>query len=389
MTLRLVSRAAVTGLVAATVGAVGLGGCGGGEDRPEPLAAQPVSSAAKPEYGDNVVRIPGLSATDVAAAAILAAYPPSGDDDPEGWILTPEGDWQRMVAGAQLLAAPVDAAMLPIERRYLPPAADDLISRIDPGGFPSEEPLHAMILGEAGDEVIAALQERNLASTQIDAPNPAALVGEVVPFRAGWAESVSDSIVIASDEHREFALPAAAWSAFSGDTLAFVEGDTVPKPTLKLVSGREALRLAPPTIYLAGPEKVIPTAVEEQLSAYGEVVRIPGETPVELAVELARFDDPDAAFGWDAVEDPVSLSFLNVNEAGDAYGALNLAGAGPRAPLLLLDDRRRLPGPLERYLRSIRSSAGSQGYVVGDRKSVSSPLLAEIDELLAPRGGRD
>ena len=99
-----------------------------------------------------------------------------------------------------------------------------------------------MILGAAGDDVVTDLQDAKLKLSQLKDRAAPALSAELVPYRGGFAGRYSSSIVVVSSEARAYALPAAAWSAFSGDTIAFVGRDGVPASTRKLLAQREKLR---------------------------------------------------------------------------------------------------------------------------------------------------
>ena len=44
-------------------------------------------------------------------------------------------------------------------------------------------------------------------------------------------------------------------------------------------------------IYVLGPEKIVSKEVEKELSKYGKVTRISGETPTENSIAFAKFKD--------------------------------------------------------------------------------------------------
>jgi hypothetical protein len=376
-TARWISTAALT----ASLAAFALG-CGG-SDSDSPESGDSVDSGA-PEAGRNVVRVPGRSPTDVAAAATLAAYPPEQDKVPNGFVLFPRDDWRRAVLSAQFVAAPVGASLLPTEPDFLPTAADDVVTRIRPNGFPTGPDLHALLLGEPGDDVVLAFQQQMLALTKLDKPNLAELAALLLVYRGGWAQSFSDDILVVSadDEDRPYALVAAAWSGFTGDTLAFVEGDSVPEATKAMLDQRQELRLIKPTIWLIGPPEAVSEDVASELGSYGEVKRVEGEGPVETAVEMARYRDQETGFGWGLKAPPFNVTLVNLNDWGNAVGAFQLAGSGPRGALLLTDNSEGLPDAVVEYLAEAQGPRASQGYVLGDRDSIDSSQLEELDALL-------
>ena len=383
-------RACAATALAAT--AVAAGACGG-EDAPErrtpatPPAAK--SPPAGSEFGRNVARVPGISSTDVAGAAVMAAYPPERGQRPRGFVLVQKGAWRELVLAAQFAADPVNAAVLPIERDYLPTAAVDLVYRFKPRGFPKAKGLQALILGPAGDDVLADLQDAGLKMSQLKGMSAPKLSAELVPYRSGFAGRHSSSILIVSarDSDRDYALPAAAWSAFSGDTVAFVEGDEIPKATRDLLVQRKKLRLEEPTMYVIGPESAVSKDVARELDAFGTVKRVAGRDAAETAVAVARYRDRSTGFGWGQVDGPGSLSLVNPRDWGNGVAALAYAARGPRAPLLFTEPDGTLPRSVRTYLRELRGDDPSQAFALGGEKSIATPLLTELDGLLEPAAG--
>src|SRR4029079_16439765 len=119
-----------------------------------------------------------------------------------------------------------------------------------------------------------------------------------------------------------------------------------PEAARRVVAQREKLTLERPTMFVVGPEKVVSDAVVQQLSAYGEVKRVSGESPVENAIALARYRDPETQFGWGMKKGQANVSLVNTDQWANAIGAFTFAAKGPQAPLLLTDSSEHLPGPL-------------------------------------------
>ena len=369
-------------LAAAAVGlSLALSACGSGGDEsgPTPLAAN-LDPKDQQEFGKNAARVGGFSSADVAAAAVTAAYPPGGAQ-PSSWFLVRKENWRSAALAAQFSTRLIGAAVLPIEKEFLPTPTVDTLSRIKVRGYPKTKGLNTIVLGKATTDVFIDLNDRKLKMTQLK-ESPYKLSEKMVALHGGAAGRFTDNIVVASGEQREYALPAAAWTAYSGDTLVFAGNDSLPEETLRVVAQREKLRLEKPTIYLIGPEKVISEDVAAALAPYGEVRRVAGRSAVETAIALARRYDKDTLFGWYAGEAPASFTIVNQNHGGNAIGAWQFAAVGPQAPLLLTDSSRRLPRPLVRYLDSVRGSEKSYGFVFGDRKSISSAAFTQFDGLL-------
>jgi hypothetical protein len=359
---------------------LGLAGCGGG-------ARTPVGGTgpgkSPPEYGANVARIPGLSATDVAAAAVLASYPPSRGTPPNGWVLVTPNDWQEAILAAQFAAKPVQAGLLLTNQAFLPTPSQDVMGRLGSASFPRSGGIQALLFRNFGRDVLLYLTRLKLRVAQILAPDIESLDLKLVPYRGGFSHQYSSDVVVVSAQARDYALPAGAWSAYSGDTVAFVNRDSVPQATQALLSQRQKLLAAKPAIYILGPTSVISSAVESQLGAFGTVKRIAGPTAIDTAVAFARYRDPSTGFGWGLTKGPVSVSLVNTSDWGNAAAAYNLAGTGPQAPLLLTSGSGPLPSAVVEYLQSLRSSSPGQGYVFGSSTSVSSSTLHQLDALLA------
>lgn len=379
---------------AAVVLAVAASACGGGED-PEPRASLTPPAAKSPpagaQFGRNVARVPGIHPADVAGAAIMAAFPEERGVRPGGLVLARKDSWRELVLAAQFAAAPVGAAILPIERDYLPTAAVDLAYRLKPTGFRKAKGLEALILGEVGDDVLLDLQDAKLKQSQLKGMSAPDLSAELVPYRSGFAGRHTSSILVVSarDADRDYALPAAAWSAFSGDTIAFVEGDRIPKATRDLLVQRRKLRLEKPTLYVIGPESAVSDRIQRGLRAYGKVRRVAGRDAPGTAVALARYRDRSTGFGWGMVAGPASFALVNPRDWANGVGALSFAARGPRAPLLLTDEGAELPASLRTYLRELRGERPNHLFAFGSDKSLPTPLLSELDALLEPKGAGD
>src|SRR5436305_1134178 len=115
--------------IASLAAAAAITGCGGSGSKP-PIGSIGPSKPATVDIGHNVVRIPGTSADDVAAAAVLAQYGEGGESQPaKGWILVRENAWREAMLAAEFAAKPVSAAILPIKTDWIPPGPADALRR--------------------------------------------------------------------------------------------------------------------------------------------------------------------------------------------------------------------------------------------------------------------
>ena len=365
--------------------ALAVSGCGGDDSSGPATLRPPVDPQDYLEWGDNAARVGGIGAADVAAGATMAVYPPDGGDRPSSWFLVRDDRWTDAVIAAQFATKPINAGLGVIDKEYVPTATVDALARVTVTGYPKGKGLEAAVLGKAGTDVFVALKDRKLKMTQLKERTPFVLAEKVVPFHGGGARKYTSSIVVASADERSYALPAAAWSAYSGDALVLTARDAVPAATRRVIAQREKLTLERPTLYVIGPESVISESVVAELSAYGEVKRVAGQSAVETAIALARYRDPETLFGWGLRRAPANFSLVNEDDWGDAVGAFTFAAKGPQAPLLLTDSAERLPKPVEGYLDDLSGSQPSHGFVFGDRESIGSAQFEQFDEALGTR----
>jgi hypothetical protein len=128
--------------------------------------------------------------------------------------------------------------------------------------------------------------------------------------------------------------------------------------------------------------------VTRELRRLGRVERVGGQDPVTNSIALARYRD--GAFGWGIVDPGHGLVFARAGRPLEAAAAAPLAGAGTFGPLLLLDDRTRLPQALQQYLLDIQPGyqedpvrgVYNHGWIVGTRDEISVAAQARLDALL-------
>ena len=132
----------------------------------------------------------------------------------------------------------------------------------------------------------------------------------------------------------EWAMPAAAWAARSGDAVLPVSATRSRPP----IGGAPRAR---------APERLRARARDGDLERGGgpareagsrrSVDRIEGPTPVENAIAFARYEKGD--FGWGVVVPGYNFTVASTTRPLDAAAAAALATRGVFAPLL--PDRRR------------------------------------------------
>jgi hypothetical protein len=179
-------------------------------------------------------------------------------------------------------------------------------------------------------------------------------------------------------------MPAAAWSARSGDAILLTRRDELPAPTRARLAARRR-----PTLWVLGPRAAVSARVERELRELGRVRRVGGPTPVENAVAFARYER--GSFGWGIAVPGSSFTVASASRPLDAAAAAALGANGVFAPLLLTDRADRLPPALEAYLLDVQPGyEGDPGdavfnrvWIVGDEGALSSAAQGRLDEVAA------
>ena len=395
---RAVARLAVLLLVLA----LGLAGCMGDDggdssrDDPDGNAAGPPAPPQLGATGEdeeaaeklgfpstatrNTIRVGGGDAAADAAGVAGALFPATSDSDrPSAVALVDQDDWVTAIAASVLAADPVSAPLLLADGDSLPAVTEEVLGRLDPTG--SDLAKDAQVIRVGGD--VARPEGLRTAVVQgDDAFERAAALDRFVSAARG---APSSAVVLYSADSAEWAMPATAWAARSGDAALPVRAGSIPAPTRKALASHES-----PDVYLLGPEKVISKEVAAELKKgrlARSVSRIQGATPVENAVAFARYQRDD--FGWGVVVPGYNFSVASTSRPLDAAAAAALGTNGVFAPLLLSDEVEELPRALERYLLSVQpgyeddpgDAVYNRVWILGDDKAISVAQQAAIDRI--------
>ena len=363
-----------------------LGGCdlGDEESRPPQLGVQAEDEEAVEKLGfpssatRNTIRVGGSDeAADVAGVA-GALFPATGDTDrPTAVVLVDQDDWQSAIAASVLAGPPIGAPLLLADGDELPAVSQDTLERLAPKGSDLSEDAQVIRIGRE----VARPDGFKTALVQGDDPYERAAAIDRF-FSAARAEPSND-VVLYSGERAEWAMPAAAWAARSGDAVLPVKARSVPRPVTRALADHER-----PNVYLLGPERIISKQVADELEERKlarSVNRIEGPTPVENAIEFARYEKGD--FGWRVNIPGYNFTVANAARPADAAAAAALGTRGVFAPLLLTDDPDELPEALRAYLLSVqpgfeddpRDAVYNRVWVLGDDAAISVRQQAQLD----------
>jgi hypothetical protein len=214
------------------------------------------------------------------------------------------------------------------------------------------------------------------------ARDPSQLAAEIDALSFRLTGQRSNSVVVTSGADPRYAMPAAAWSAKSGDSVLYATREQLPAPTRRAIEQRDQ-----PSIYILGPPSVIGEGVERTLRDLGRVRRIAGVSPVENSIAFARYID--GTFGWGIRDPGHGLTFANAGRPLDAAASAGLAANGDYAPLLLTESAGQLPPALRNFLLDVQPGyqtdpvrgVYNHAWLIGDESAISTGVQAQIDKL--------
>jgi len=368
--------------------ALALGGCSLGDETETPpqLGTKSDDEDAAVKLGfpssatKNTVRIGGGdSIADVAGVANVVFPATSDASRPTAVMLVDKDDWQGAIAASVLSGKPIGAPILLSDGGDLPPVSEDTLERLDPKGSDLARDAEVIRIGEDPP------RPSGFKTALIEGDDPYERAAAIDRFASSARGEPSADVVVASGERPEYAMPAAAWAAFSGDSVLFTERSSVPEPTRKALREHEK-----PRIYLLGPESVISRDVERELAKLGRVRRIEGPSAVENAIAFTRYQSAAGDFGWAVTTAGHSFTVANSDRPLDAAGAAALTARGVPSPLLITDRADELPSALEDYFLNVqpgfyddpREVAYSRAWILGDEDSFSVEAQVALEELV-------
>ena len=325
----------------------------------------------------NTTRVAGGDAVANAAAVARAVYSAGSTiTRPKVVVLVDKHDWPTALAATVLMSPPLRAPLLFSDGARLPAASADALQALRPRG--SKDAGRAQVV-RVGDVAKPA----GFKSTDLTGKGEFGLVRAIDAFQAAARGTTSDRVVVVSADSPEFAIPAAAWAAKSGDPILFTHRDALPDTTRAAIAAHQQ-----PKIYVLGPTKVVGPKVTRALRRLGRVTRVGGSDPNRNAIAFARY--LDGPFGWGVVDPGHGLVFARSTRELDAAAAAPLSASGKYGPLLLLEHSNKMPRSLDAYLLDLQPGYArdpvrgvyNHGWIIGDDHAISVDLQSKIDSLL-------
>jgi hypothetical protein len=381
-----------------------LGGSGGpqGESSPAGPAPAPVPAEAGAAVGStpsqsteqlgypafatgNTTRVGGEGAAANAAGVALAVFPSTdSSQQPAAVTLVGEDDWAGAVAAAVLMAPPVRAPVLFSAADGLPDTTAEALDALDPQGSRETKGAAIFAIGKVATP-------DGTEATAVKASSAAATAAAIAALRDRLLGGAPDHYVLAPADQPEFAMPAAAWAARSGDPVLYAEGDELPKATAETLKRHRKV-----PVYVLGPSSAISSRTIQAVAKLGnEVHRVAGEDPVANAIAFARY--ADAGFGWNVNDPGHGFVLARSDSPLEAAAAAPLSASGTWGPLLLTDSADALPAALREYFLDVKPGYTTNPtrafynrvWVIGDQEAIDVTQQAEVNELaeLAKIGG--
>jgi len=327
----------------------------------------------------NTIRVGGGDPAADAAGVASAVFPgTSTATRPTAVVLVDSKDWQAAVTASVLTANPIGAPLLLSDGEELPAVTADTLERLQPKGSDLSKDAQVIRIGDA------PARPDGLKAAVIQGKDPYARAAAIDRFFSAARGRPSPNVIVASGEEAEYAMPAAAWAARSGDSVLLTRKGALPSETRKAIAEHEK-----PRIFVLGPEKVISDAVLDDLRKLGRVRRIQGADPVQNSIEFARYEDGRSDFGWGVTVPGHNFTVANTSRPLDAAASSSLATKGVYAPLLLTDQARALPRALEAYFLSVQpgfdadpgDAVYNRVWILGDEEQLSVGAQARLDQV--------
>lgn len=305
------------------------------------------------------------------------------ENQPGAVILVPVNEWQLSIASADLIHHPNNGPILFIEKEQVPETTLKEIKRLNPLG--TKDGTQIMVMGDVGASTLEQL--KNYKVKQIKEIDPAIFAKDVDKEYADITGSYPNSVIVGSSEEEGclYTTPAVNWISHMPEPLLYVEKEKVPEATIEALK----MRKDKANIYVLGPEKIVSKEVERELSKYGKVTRISGETPVENSIAFAKFKDEKTKFGWGFTKPGHGLSFVSSETPDLAIAGAPFSHMGKHAPVVLLEEGKASQ-PVYDFLASIQPKFKddptlgpyNHGFLLGSTSDISFETQGILDERL-------
>ena len=365
----------------------------------EPLRAPAARNAGQLALTGATARLQGQNYLQSAVMYAQTIYAAAQEKDrPGAVVLVRDDDLPSALVTTRLQHFPVNAPMLYVTNggTTLPPETRDELLRLDPEGVMMDNNVQVYLVGDIAADVVRAAERLRFRVRRIYATNPVQLTERLDEFIAVMEANRRRPVFVGALDAPEYLLAVANWNAHMGDGVVFVTPDGIPPETRRVLARREPNHAY---IYLFAPPEVISEEVAAELSRYGHVQRVPGNTPSEMAVEWAGYDDRGRLLGWwfgqrsrevgwGTDEPGHNLILANPTDWREIVPTGVLSHMGKHAFLILTEPGGTLPESAVRFLDGIKPTRThpsqqvfNYAWVVGT--GIPAGTVRQLDALLA------
>jgi hypothetical protein len=337
----------------------------------------------------------------------VAANAANNADRTRAVTLVTTDDPLTAITATPLIHFPDAAPILYVTKDGIPEVTLNELKRLGPVGIARFNNVHAFLVGAAANpgvkNQLKAIGMKSYDVTGGDIPQLAdtvdKLYGSISNPDTGVATMPGmENVVIGSMDGKDwqYTLPATHWVAHMPTGLFWAHRDSIPAPTIDALKRRGGKA----RIYLFGGPDQISAKVANQLSQYGEIVRVtnddpvafnapPPDSPEATAIAFSKMWDPAGMFGWKITGPGHGFTLVNINDWQGAIASAPLSHLGFHAPLLLTDDSTTLPSHLDSYFTMVSPSflntpadgPYNMTYVLGSWDQVSWDQQVRVDTL--------
>ncbi|OIJ18924.1 ArsR family transcriptional regulator [Anaerobacillus alkalidiazotrophicus] len=332
----------------------------------------------------NVTRLNSDDPLKVSVLTSQTIWPATHEANQPGTImLAPLENWQLSLASLNLVHHPNDGPLLFTNEGTISDLILNEIERLNPKG--NVDGTQIMVLGQLNEGELDKISEYEV--VQIDEEDPAAFAYEIDDIYSQLINDVPEGVIIGSldAQAKPYSIIAGSWITHMNESLLFVSETEIPTETIAALEKRDGNA----SIYVVGPETIISNDVVNQLSEYGEVTRIDGETPAQVSIEFAKFKDQTTNFGWGITSPGHGIVMVPTQVPELAITAAPFAHLGKHAPMVWLEDGD-FTGEMHEYLEMLKPTFGhdptegpyNHAYLIGNEALVSFTTQGYIDEML-------
>ncbi|ADU31723.1 cell wall-binding repeat-containing protein [Evansella cellulosilytica] len=369
-------------------------GSHGHEDEQNKVSADELSSGSKEVSNYDVIthhmntkNVTRLNSDDPFVTSVLVSrtiWPATHSENQPGTIiLAPLDNWQVALASLTVVHHPNDGPLLFTENGVIPDLVLNEINRLQPKG--NSEGTQIMVMGRLNEEELTKLNDYDV--IQIEEENAAVFAYEIDQLYTDLVHSLPNNVIIATmdDDNKGYAIPAGSWISHMDEPILYVSENDIPEETVAALQKRDGSA----SIYILGSENIISEKVENELSSFGQVMRIEGESEAEVSIQFAKFRDTETNFGWGINKPGHGLVLVSDVIPELAITAAPFAHLGKHAPMVWLESGE-FTKEMHLYLEELKPTFEHEptegpynhAYLIGSEQLVSFATQGFIDEML-------